>query len=94
VNINDTLIERGKRYGDFYDHAKITRAIKDAMMYGVNAEDMISNWNSLSYDKKEALEMIAHKIGRILNGDPNYKDSWVDIQGYAKLVADTLKDEI
>jgi hypothetical protein len=35
--------------------------------------------------------MIAHKIGRILNGDPDYIDSWDDIAGYAKLVADRLR---
>lgn len=34
--------------------------------------------------------MIAHKLGRIINGDPNYSDSWHDIAGYAKLVADRL----
>jgi hypothetical protein len=34
--------------------------------------------------------MICHKIARILNGDPNYADSWVDIAGYAQLVADRL----
>lgn len=37
--------------------------------------------------------MIAHKIGRILNGDPNYADSWIDIAGYAKLVADRLEKD-
>ena len=40
---------------------------------------------------REALFMIAHKIGRIVNGDPWYADSWVDIAGYAKLVADRLE---
>ena len=49
------------------------------------------NWAALSDDKKEALEMVAHKIGRILNGDPEYHDSWHDIIGYTKLVADTLE---
>jgi hypothetical protein len=46
-------------------------------------------------DQREALDMIAHKIGRILNGDPDYSDSWRDIAGYATLVADRLdgKDE-
>ena len=34
--------------------------------------------------------MIAHKLGRIVNGDPNYADSWDDIAGYAKLVSDEL----
>ena len=48
------------------------------------------NWETLSDDKKEALEMTALKIGRILNGDPEYADSWHDIAGYAKLVEDTL----
>ena len=28
---------------------------------------------------------------RILNGDPNYHDSWHDIIGYTKLVADELQ---
>ena len=41
-------------------------------------------------DQVEALEMIAHKIGRIINGDHSYSDSWHDIAGYAKLVADRL----
>jgi hypothetical protein len=39
---------------------------------------------------KEALDMVAHKIGRILNGDPTYTDSWHDIAGYSKLVEDEL----
>jgi len=36
--------------------------------------------------------MICHKISRIVNGDPNYKDSWHDIIGYAKLIEDKLED--
>lgn len=82
--IEDTLKERGQRYGNFDGHANITQNIKNAMSLG-------HNWTRLSADKKEALEMIAHKIGRILNGDPNYKDSWTDIIGYAKLVENTLE---
>lgn len=30
---------------------------------------------------------------RILNGDPDYHDSWHDIAGYAQLVADQLSPE-
>lgn len=48
------------------------------------------NWAALPPDMKEALEMVAHKAGRILNGDPDYHDSWHDIIGYTKLVADRL----
>lgn len=49
------------------------------------------NWEKLSSDKKETLEMVAHKIGRILNGDPEYADSWVDGEGYFHLVVKNLK---
>lgn len=31
---------------------------------------------------------IADKIARILNGDPEYRDNWHDIAGYAKLAED------
>lgn len=84
TTIEETLQERGKRYGDFTGRARITQDIKHAMYRA-------PNWNELSDDKKEALDMIAHKIGRILNGDPNYHDSWFDIIGYAKLIADGLE---
>ena len=81
TNIADILAERHSRYGEFKRHAEITMALKDT----------IDRYNhSLIDDQTEALHMIAHKIGRILNGDPNYADSWIDISGYAKLVADRL----
>ncbi len=82
-SIDATLKERGSRYGSFDEHARITQNIKDAMRDS-------PNWDGLSPSMKESLEMNAHKIGRILNGDPNYHDSWHDIVGYTKLVADTL----
>jgi hypothetical protein len=81
--IDTTLAERGSRYGRFVDHARITQNIKRAMQDS-------PNWAGLSDDKKEGLEMVAHKIGRILNGDPEYHDSWHDIIGYTKLVADVV----
>lgn len=33
----------------------------------------------------ESLDMILHKCGRILSGDPNEPDHWRDIEGYARL---------
>lgn len=83
IDIDTTLKERGNRYGEFDEHARITQAIKAAMVDS-------PNWSGLRSDMKEALEMVAHKVGRILNGDPFYHDSWHDIIGYTKLVADTL----
>jgi len=77
--IDQTLQERGSRYGKFTEHARITQNIKSAMTDS-------PNWVKLTPDMKECLEMVAHKLGRILNGDPYYTDSWTDICGYARLV--------
>lgn len=84
-SIENTLQQRGTRYGEFPEHARITQNIKRAMADS-------PNWQQLSDDKKECLEMVAHMLGRILNGDPEYKDSWHDIIGYTKLVENTLDD--
>ena len=85
-NIVATLTERGHRYGKFSGHAQVTQELKRVMSRhaaALNKTFTDSQW--------EALEMIAHKIGRIVNGDPDHVDSWVDIAGYAQLVADELQ---
>jgi len=84
TDITTTLEERGSRYGKFVDHADVSQDIKKAI-FARKGRDAFDN------DMVESLEMIAHKIGRIVNGDPDYVDSWVDIAGYAKLVADRLE---
>jgi hypothetical protein len=85
MNVDQTLQERGANYGSFLDNATVTQTIKRAMASG-------RNWQQMTADKQEAMEMIAAKLGRILNGNPEHRDSWHDIAGYAKLVADTLAD--
>lgn len=85
-SIESTLKERGNRYGSFKGHAEITQSLKRCMQE-------TPNWSSLDDSMKESLEMVAHKIGRILNGDPTYADSWHDIAGYAKLVEDELNSK-
>lgn len=86
MSIDKTLAERGSKYGIFAEHAAITQDIKSIMQYS-------PNWQNLNSSQKEALDMIAHKIGRILNGDPNYLDSWHDIIGYTRLVELELEAE-
>lgn len=83
MSIDDTLSERGARYGDFRDHARVAQALQQIIR--LNA-----GWDRLDDVKKQALTVIADKIARILTGDPNYADNWHDIQGYAKLVEDRL----
>lgn len=85
-NIEKTLEERGNRYGTFTGHAEVTQGLKRFM-----ANELAKRNKVLADDQWEALEMVAHKIGRIINGDQNYTDSWIDIAGYVKLVADRLE---
>lgn len=86
MNVDEILKERGARYGKFLTHAIIAQDIKNQMN---NRE----GWHRLAPDQKQALEVIADKIGRILNGDPNYHDNWDDIAGYATLVSNELKEK-
>lgn len=81
--ITTTLAERATTYGAFTGHARIAQAIKAAMADS-------PNWATLDPDMREALEMVAHKVARILNGDPAHHDSWHDIAGYVTLVADRV----
>lgn len=83
-NIEATLEQRGSRYGDFIDNAAIAQDLKAVM-------HRAPKWNQLSPDQKEALEVIASKISRMLTGDPQYRDNWHDIVGYAKLVDDRME---
>lgn len=83
MSINDILAERERTHGSFKTHAAITQALKHEMV-------RTPRWVELSDSQKESLEMIAHKIGRILAGNPDYIEHWRDCIGYLQLVVDEL----
>ena len=85
--LEKTLAERGEVYGRFVDHAAISQSIKRAMRAA-------PGWQELPDDMRESLEMLAHKVARILNGNPDYVDSWHDVSGYATLVEKRLKGDV
>jgi len=85
--IISTLEQRGQQYGRFYDQARYVQGLKGVL-------HSAPNWGNLEPDQKEALEMVVHKISRILNGNPNNIDSWHDIVGYASLVEKRLNGEV
>lgn len=72
------LQEREKTHGSFYKNALASQTIKQ--VYRHNRTD-----DFLKVEHREALDMIALKISRILSGKANEKDHWKDIAGYAKL---------
>lgn len=84
-DINELLKERGKRYGVFRNHAEIAIDLKRTVRHHILDRDA-----RLQPDQLEALDMICHKIARLINGDPDHEDGWRDIAGYATLVADRL----
>ena len=88
VSVDETLAERGNRYGKFQDHAAISQHLSRSCFDHAEAHRVY-----LSYVHREAINMICHKLGRIVNGDPNYDDSWRDIAGYATLVEKHLNGE-
>jgi hypothetical protein len=73
------LYERKKTHGDYYRTAGTAQELKDVMRRGVN-------WKTLDDTQREALEMIATKIARVLSGNPHEADHWRDIAGYATLI--------
>lgn len=87
MNVQETLNERGARYGDFTHHAAIAQALQNNMR-------ATGGWERLNAVQKQGLSVIADKIARILSGDPNYADNWHDIQGYARLVEERLEKQV
>jgi hypothetical protein len=85
TDINKILEEREKTHGSFEVHANVTQNIKKLL-------SGYAGWDELGQMQKEALEMIANKIGRIIAGKPNFIDHWDDIAGYATLVANKLRE--
>ena len=70
------LEARGNAHGPFEYNARVTQAMYFAALSGYTADK---------------LNMILHKISRLVNGDPNHIDSWDDIAGYAKLVSNYIQ---
>lgn len=82
MSINETLEQRGARYGEFSEVAETTYQLQEALKR--------SQPSSMTSSQIIALDMICNKMARIVNGDPNYIDNWHDIAGYATLVEQEL----
>lgn len=84
--VDAILNNRAKQYGKFIEGAEIMQMTKRLIHNYVEQRG-----TSLAFDQLEAIDMIVHKLGRIVNGNPDKVDHWDDIAGYATLVADRLK---
>jgi hypothetical protein len=84
--VGKVLDARAEQYGSFMQSADTVVRIKSIMHNAVARNNV-----HLYPDQLQALDMIATKISRIVHGNPNHLDSWIDIAGYATLVADRLQ---
>ena len=81
-DVKDTLAERRNMHGDFQLGSAVAQSIKDALD---------CHQDKFSPAQRESLDQIATKMARIVCGDPNIIDHWLDIEGYARLVRNILE---
>jgi hypothetical protein len=87
--VDETLDARAVDYGKFIEGAEVMQMLKRVVQNALSNRDKV-----LAHDQAESMDMIIHKIGRIVNGNPDVVDHWLDIAGYAQLVADRLEGRI
>ncbi len=80
---NEIIAERRKTHGNYLNVAAKAQGIKHAIFMGGGG------CVGLSSAQREAVEMIATKLARICCGDPNHRDHWDDIAGYAILAMES-----
>lgn len=105
IKILDILQQRSDSHGDANAQFLTAQHVKKAMhgefefgelekMQEAIKMDIQTYWNSIHPVAREALDMIAVKISRIICGQDNFNDHWLDIEGYARLARDKLCEQI
>jgi len=75
--------DRNDTHGDYEVQAALSQSQKD-LLRG------LPGWQRLSPEQRETLDMVCVKMSRILCGNPNEPDHWLDMMGYVKLVHNQL----
>lgn len=81
--VSDLLDEKGKTHGSFDLTAERAGNLQDMTRTRINEPPVV----------RHAREMICVKLARIASGNPLATEHWDDIAGYAKLVADWLREQ-
>ena len=83
--VTDVLKDRGAIYGPFEESSKICYGLFGAVLHLYPFKQIptvfVGNFH------------IAGKISRLYR-TPNHEDSWLDIAGYAKLIADSIRSKL
>ena len=78
--------KRESTHGDYTDKCNCIWRTKQVW-------HMQDGWDRLPATHRESLDMIAHKVARILTGNPHHVDHWRDIAGYAQLIVRELEKQ-
>jgi hypothetical protein len=84
MSVEETTTQRKSVYGDFDAEARIADCLIETLVRQ-------PQWYHLRPLHRQALRMIAMKMARIVNGDPEYPDNWHDIAGYATITEQRLR---
>lgn len=84
--VQSVVAARDGSYGGFGGIALTCQNFKDIAR-------SCPSWKSLNPSEKEGIDMIFHKITRILYSPKKIRDSWVDIGGYCRATLKALDEE-
>jgi hypothetical protein len=85
-DVKKIIEQRQNTHGDFRKVSSMSQQLCIDMQSGVN-------WDTMPDHFREGLEMIQHKIARILSGDPHFAEHWLDIAGYATRVRTIIEED-
>jgi hypothetical protein len=74
--------DRTKTHGEYKDQAEMAERLRETMRLG---------YPRFPRYQSAALTLIAEKLSRIITGDSNFEDHWLDIAGYCERVLEILR---
>lgn len=83
--VDALLQDRQKTHGSFQLNAFVSQTLKNQFRDH-------ATWSAMSHVQREALDVIALKISRILSGQSFFTDHWDDIAGYAALASREIQE--
>ena len=84
MNATELLAERQTTHGSFADNARNGQQLRAFFRRS-------PHWNDMPEIHREALDMMACKLSRILSGQSSHADHFRDIAGYATLALEACE---
>lgn len=88
-NARELIDTRQQTHGEWAITARVAQKLKACLEDEIISTPRLQHL-ALSFEQREALDMILAKIARIVSGDPNHPDHWADISGYSLLALQAL----